>query len=63
MRIILDFGEIPLFYAYSNGSESIVECLIEHGKDVNKTKRKGETPLFKSCKSGNVKYNLSKIFS
>ncbi|ORX85834.1 ankyrin, partial [Anaeromyces robustus] len=43
----------------SSGNEDLVKYLIEHGADINKENRGGETPLFLACRSGNknlVKY-------
>ena len=48
-----------LFNECEKENEDIVKCLVEHGVDVNKENKYGETPLVNAFKIGNediVKY-------
>ena len=46
-------GETPLFYACSNGNETLVKYLVELGADINKKNIFGYTPLYFACSSRN----------
>jgi len=52
-KIVFKNEEILLFDACRIGNKDLVEYLVEHGEDINKENKDGETPLSKACKSGN----------
>ena len=45
--------ETPLYKACLNGNIHLVKYLVEHGADVNKENKNGETPLYISSKFRN----------
>ncbi|KAG4094566.1 hypothetical protein H8356DRAFT_1360433 [Neocallimastix lanati (nom. inval.)] len=56
----------------SEGNKELAEYIVEHGADINKEKKNGETPLFNTCRSENkelVEYlvehgaDLNKIYT